>query len=68
MAEHVFPKKARQTQKCYMHSNLWLVGEITIKEWVAQSLDKAKIMDILEYGVPVAWRREFTVQGFDPVD
>eukprot|EP00957_Ditylum_brightwellii_P146751 11171856-Ditylum_brightwellii.AAC.1 len=25
-------------------------------------------MDILEYGVPMAWRREFTVQGFDPVD
>eukprot|EP00957_Ditylum_brightwellii_P177016 13485088-Ditylum_brightwellii.AAC.1 len=25
-------------------------------------------MDILEYGVPVRWRREFTVQGFDPVD
>eukprot|EP00957_Ditylum_brightwellii_P047083 3575570-Ditylum_brightwellii.AAC.1 len=25
-------------------------------------------MDILEYGVPVAWHREFTVQGFDPVD
>eukprot|EP00957_Ditylum_brightwellii_P141591 10786646-Ditylum_brightwellii.AAC.1 len=25
-------------------------------------------MDILEYGVPAAWRREFTVQRFDPVD
>eukprot|EP00957_Ditylum_brightwellii_P205947 15346093-Ditylum_brightwellii.AAC.1 len=25
-------------------------------------------MDILEYGVPASWRREFTVQGFDPVD
>eukprot|EP00957_Ditylum_brightwellii_P183134 13948558-Ditylum_brightwellii.AAC.1 len=25
-------------------------------------------MDILEYGVPVGWHREFTVQGFDPVD
>eukprot|EP00957_Ditylum_brightwellii_P089701 6831567-Ditylum_brightwellii.AAC.1 len=25
-------------------------------------------MDILEYGVPVSWRREFTVQDFDPVD
>eukprot|EP00957_Ditylum_brightwellii_P050390 3820869-Ditylum_brightwellii.AAC.1 len=25
-------------------------------------------MDILEFGVPASWRREFTVQGFDPVD
>eukprot|EP00957_Ditylum_brightwellii_P194629 14825796-Ditylum_brightwellii.AAC.1 len=25
-------------------------------------------MDILELGVPASWRREFTVQGFDPVD
>eukprot|EP00957_Ditylum_brightwellii_P173779 13230117-Ditylum_brightwellii.AAC.1 len=25
-------------------------------------------MDILEYGVPASWRREFTIQGFDPVD
>eukprot|EP00957_Ditylum_brightwellii_P124032 9454227-Ditylum_brightwellii.AAC.1 len=24
-------------------------------------------MDILEYGVLVGWRREFMVQGFDPV-
>eukprot|EP00957_Ditylum_brightwellii_P068437 5196069-Ditylum_brightwellii.AAC.1 len=88
VAEHVFPEKAGQTQKCYMHRNLQLVGEMTIKEWVAQvlelseylknfpvhnrnqvqPLDKDKILDILEYGVPVVWRREFTVQGFDPVD
>eukprot|EP00957_Ditylum_brightwellii_P096750 7368427-Ditylum_brightwellii.AAC.1 len=33
-----------------------------------QPLDKDKIMDILEYGVPVSWHREFTVQEFDPVD
>eukprot|EP00957_Ditylum_brightwellii_P109600 8359411-Ditylum_brightwellii.AAC.1 len=25
-------------------------------------------MDILEFGVPTSWRKEFTVQGFDPVD
>eukprot|EP00957_Ditylum_brightwellii_P171005 13017762-Ditylum_brightwellii.AAC.1 len=25
-------------------------------------------MDILEFRVPASWRREFTVQGFDPVD
>eukprot|EP00957_Ditylum_brightwellii_P120281 9177499-Ditylum_brightwellii.AAC.1 len=35
MAEHVFPKKAGQTQNCYMHRNLQLMGEMTIKEWVA---------------------------------
>eukprot|EP00957_Ditylum_brightwellii_P101470 7732964-Ditylum_brightwellii.AAC.1 len=25
-------------------------------------------MDILEFGVPASWRREFTVQGNDPAD
>eukprot|EP00957_Ditylum_brightwellii_P101939 7769436-Ditylum_brightwellii.AAC.1 len=25
-------------------------------------------MDILEYGVPARWCREFVIQGFDPVD
>eukprot|EP00957_Ditylum_brightwellii_P191459 14576894-Ditylum_brightwellii.AAC.2 len=33
-----------------------------------QPLNEDKIMDILEYGVPVSWRREFTIQGFDQVD
>eukprot|EP00957_Ditylum_brightwellii_P100432 7655313-Ditylum_brightwellii.AAC.1 len=33
--EHVFPKKAGQTQKHYMQRHLWLVGGMTIKEWVA---------------------------------
>eukprot|EP00957_Ditylum_brightwellii_P085553 6507635-Ditylum_brightwellii.AAC.1 len=33
MAEHVFPEKARQTQKCYIWRNLWLVGQMTVKEW-----------------------------------
>ena len=33
-----------------------------------QSLDKDELLDILEFGVPSSWRREFTVQGFDPVD
>eukprot|EP00957_Ditylum_brightwellii_P029630 2239088-Ditylum_brightwellii.AAC.1 len=33
-----------------------------------QLLDDNKVLDILEYGVPAPWRREFTVQGFDPVD
>eukprot|EP00957_Ditylum_brightwellii_P009693 730632-Ditylum_brightwellii.AAC.1 len=35
VAEHVFPKKAGQTQRRYMHRNLWFVGKMTIKEWVA---------------------------------
>eukprot|EP00957_Ditylum_brightwellii_P108478 8274420-Ditylum_brightwellii.AAC.1 len=33
-----------------------------------QPLAEDKLMDILEYGVPARWCREFTVQGFDPVD
>ena len=33
-----------------------------------QPLDKDELLDILEYGVPASWCREFTVQGFDPVD
>eukprot|EP00957_Ditylum_brightwellii_P005054 384449-Ditylum_brightwellii.AAC.1 len=33
-----------------------------------QPLDEDELMDILEYGVPARWRREFTVHGFDPVD
>eukprot|EP00957_Ditylum_brightwellii_P140589 10710615-Ditylum_brightwellii.AAC.1 len=31
-------------------------------------LDADELLDILEFGVPSSWRREFTVQGFDPVD
>eukprot|EP00957_Ditylum_brightwellii_P113569 8659001-Ditylum_brightwellii.AAC.1 len=37
MAEHVFPEKARQTQKRYMQRNIRLGGGITVKEWVAQA-------------------------------
>eukprot|EP00957_Ditylum_brightwellii_P006931 524828-Ditylum_brightwellii.AAC.1 len=33
-----------------------------------QPLDNDKLLDILEYRVPASWRREFTVQGFDPMD
>eukprot|EP00957_Ditylum_brightwellii_P023825 1797792-Ditylum_brightwellii.AAC.1 len=33
-----------------------------------QPLDEGKLLDIKEYRVPVPWHREFTVQGFDPVD
>eukprot|EP00957_Ditylum_brightwellii_P013131 992350-Ditylum_brightwellii.AAC.1 len=33
-----------------------------------QPLDEDKLMDILEYVVPVRMRREFTIQGLDPVD
>eukprot|EP00957_Ditylum_brightwellii_P080370 6113042-Ditylum_brightwellii.AAC.1 len=31
-------------------------------------LDEDKLLDILEYGVPALWHREFTVEVFDPVD
>eukprot|EP00957_Ditylum_brightwellii_P042132 3190937-Ditylum_brightwellii.AAC.1 len=33
-----------------------------------QPLNADKLLDILEYGVPAKWCREFTVQRFDPVD
>eukprot|EP00957_Ditylum_brightwellii_P196642 14982602-Ditylum_brightwellii.AAC.1 len=88
VAEHLFPEKARQTQKHYMWRNLRLVGGMIVKEWVTQvsklngylkefptynrnciqPLDDDKLLDILEYIVPALWHREFTVQGFDPVD
>eukprot|EP00957_Ditylum_brightwellii_P131590 10035327-Ditylum_brightwellii.AAC.1 len=88
MAEHLFPKKARQTQKCYIRRNLQLMGGMTMKKWVSrvselnsylkdfpvhnrnriQPLNDEELLDILEYGVPASWRREFIVQGFGPVD
>eukprot|EP00957_Ditylum_brightwellii_P195453 14892232-Ditylum_brightwellii.AAC.1 len=48
-------------------------------EWVFQgfscpqqkpnaALDADELLDILEFGVLASWLREFTVQGFDPVD
>eukprot|EP00957_Ditylum_brightwellii_P070992 5395647-Ditylum_brightwellii.AAC.1 len=33
-----------------------------------QPLDVDELLDILEFGVPSSWHREFTVQGFNPVD
>ena len=30
-------------------------------------LPESEVMEILEYGVPAQYRREFTVQGFDPL-
>lgn len=33
-----------------------------------KSLDMDRLLDILEFGVPSSWQREFTVQGFDPMD
>eukprot|EP00957_Ditylum_brightwellii_P016810 1265975-Ditylum_brightwellii.AAC.1 len=35
---------------------------------IIQPLDDDKLLDILEYGVPASWCKEFTMQGFDPVD
>eukprot|EP00957_Ditylum_brightwellii_P154158 11731297-Ditylum_brightwellii.AAC.1 len=35
MAEHVFPEKAGQIQKCYMRRNVCFSKDLTIKEWVA---------------------------------
>eukprot|EP00957_Ditylum_brightwellii_P162343 12361228-Ditylum_brightwellii.AAC.1 len=33
-----------------------------------QPLDVDELLDILKFGVPASWRRDFTVQGFDPMD
>eukprot|EP00957_Ditylum_brightwellii_P102333 7800451-Ditylum_brightwellii.AAC.1 len=33
-----------------------------------QPLDVDELLDILEFGVLSSWHREFTVQGFAPVD
>eukprot|EP00957_Ditylum_brightwellii_P080440 6118259-Ditylum_brightwellii.AAC.1 len=33
-----------------------------------QPLNADELLDILEFGVPARWHREFTVQGFDPLD
>eukprot|EP00957_Ditylum_brightwellii_P112891 8607689-Ditylum_brightwellii.AAC.1 len=33
-----------------------------------QPLNKDELLNILEFGVPGSWCREFTVQGFDPMD
>ena len=33
-----------------------------------QPLDADELLNILEVGVPLSWRREFTVQGFNPAD
>eukprot|EP00957_Ditylum_brightwellii_P148876 11333883-Ditylum_brightwellii.AAC.1 len=33
-----------------------------------QPLDKDELLDILEFGVPASWCREFTVQGYNSVD
>eukprot|EP00957_Ditylum_brightwellii_P013668 1029918-Ditylum_brightwellii.AAC.1 len=36
MAEHVFPEKAGQIQKCYMQRNILFGKDLTVKEWVAR--------------------------------
>eukprot|EP00957_Ditylum_brightwellii_P080590 6129557-Ditylum_brightwellii.AAC.1 len=45
VAEHVFPEKVGQTQKCYMQRNLWLMGPMTVKEWVAQVSELNKYLN-----------------------
>ena len=39
----------------------------TVKGIKETKLQESDIMEILEYGVPAQYRREFTVQGFDPL-
>eukprot|EP00957_Ditylum_brightwellii_P164851 12550493-Ditylum_brightwellii.AAC.1 len=33
-----------------------------------QPLNVDQLLDILDFGVLAGWCREFTVQGFDPID
>eukprot|EP00957_Ditylum_brightwellii_P127136 9693125-Ditylum_brightwellii.AAC.1 len=61
MAKHVFPEKEGQTQKHYMQRNICYSRGTT-------PLNADEILDIMEFGVLACWCREFTVQGFDPVD
>eukprot|EP00957_Ditylum_brightwellii_P063331 4806819-Ditylum_brightwellii.AAC.1 len=35
---------------------------------LTQPLNTDKHLDILKFGVPARWCREFTVQGFDPIN
>ena len=35
VAAHILPKKAKQTQKCYMQRNICCGRVVTVKEWVA---------------------------------
>eukprot|EP00957_Ditylum_brightwellii_P174149 13258959-Ditylum_brightwellii.AAC.1 len=48
--------------------NRYLKDFLTHNKNKIQPLDDDKLLDILEYGVLALWHREFTVQGFDPVD
>eukprot|EP00957_Ditylum_brightwellii_P055247 4187491-Ditylum_brightwellii.AAC.1 len=61
MVTHIFPEKVRQAQRYLKDFPVHNKNSI-------QPFDKDKLLDILEYGVPASWHREFTVQGFDPVD
>eukprot|EP00957_Ditylum_brightwellii_P176429 13435120-Ditylum_brightwellii.AAC.1 len=48
--------------------NTYLKDFLTHNKNKIQPLNDDKLLDILEYRVPALWHREFTVQGFDPVD
>eukprot|EP00957_Ditylum_brightwellii_P144078 10977936-Ditylum_brightwellii.AAC.1 len=55
VAGNVFPEKAARVQELNGYLKDFLVH-------------KDELLDILKFGVPSSWCREFTVQGFDPVD
>ena len=54
----------------------WVPQVIELKQYLKEfhrvhneeetKLDEAEIVDILEYGVPNFYWRDFTVQGFNP--
>eukprot|EP00957_Ditylum_brightwellii_P179879 13702939-Ditylum_brightwellii.AAC.1 len=71
----MFPEKAGQTQKRYIQRNIrysretgYLKDFPTTNGNPTQPLKENELLDILKYGVPASWHREFMVQGVDPVD
>eukprot|EP00957_Ditylum_brightwellii_P137955 10517881-Ditylum_brightwellii.AAC.1 len=71
MAEHVFPEKAVTMKEWVAHVqelNRFLKNFPAHNGNVTQPLDMDRLLDILYFGVPASWRREFTVQGFGPMD
>eukprot|EP00957_Ditylum_brightwellii_P175518 13363394-Ditylum_brightwellii.AAC.1 len=44
IAEHVFPEKTGQIQKCYMWSNLCYTKDLTVKEWIAQEQELSRYL------------------------
>eukprot|EP00957_Ditylum_brightwellii_P042361 3207496-Ditylum_brightwellii.AAC.1 len=53
---------------CVQELNRYLKDFLAHNRNPTQPLDKDELLDILEFRVQASWHREFTVQGFDPMD